>query len=53
MGARIADWLALATVVAVVYVLVRPQSKAAELVDAIAGFVIALVRGAVDLASAE
>lgn len=44
-------WLGLLFVVAVVYVLVRPRSKAAELVTAFGGMLIAIVRRATDLAA--
>lgn len=43
------DWLALLVVVAVVFVLVRPQSKAAEAVDAVGRLLVSLVRSAVGL----
>lgn len=49
-AARIWDWLALLTVVAIVFVLVRPRSKAAETVDAIGNAMVAMVRTAVSLA---
>ncbi len=45
----IGDWLGLLLVVAIIYVLVRPQSKAAELVDAVGGMLVAIVRRATDL----
>lgn len=47
------DVLSLAFVVAVMYVLVRPRSKAAEMVEGIGDMLIALVRQATDLASAN
>jgi hypothetical protein len=46
------DWLAVLFVVAMVYVLVRPRSKAAELVEGFGKFVVALVSKATDLTSA-
>ncbi len=45
------DWLALLFVVAIVFVLVRPQSKAAETVEAIGAMMTALVRSATDVAA--
>lgn len=51
MRATLWDVLALAFVVAVVYVLVRPRSKAADLVEGVGNMMIALVRQATDLAS--
>lgn len=53
MGARITDWLGLLLLVAVVYVLVRPGSKAAQLVDAVAQMLVAIVKRAVDVATPE
>jgi hypothetical protein len=53
MGFRLADWLGLLFVVTVIYVLVRPQSKAAEAVDAVGDMLVALVRRATDLAAPE
>lgn len=41
-----ADWLWLLLVVAIVYVLVRPKSKAAELVNGFFALLIALVKTA-------
>lgn len=52
LGARITDWIALAFVVAILYVLVRPKSKAGELIDAVVSFVEAIARSAADLAAA-
>jgi preprotein translocase subunit YajC len=49
MAFRVADWLGLLLVVAIIYVLVRPQSKAAELVDAVMDMLTSLVRGATGL----
>lgn len=51
IGAMIVDWLALLLVVAIVYVLVRPGSKAAEAVEAYTRMVVNIVKAAVDLAS--
>lgn len=51
MSWAIGDWFALVFIVAVVYVLVRPQSKAAELVGAITDMVTAMVKSATDLAA--
>lgn len=45
------DVLALAFVAALIYVLVRPQSKAADMVEGFGNMLIALVRQATDLAS--
>jgi hypothetical protein len=45
------DVLALVFILAVIYVLVRPKSKAGELVDGVGNMLIALVRQATDLAS--
>lgn len=50
MGGLMSDWLGLLFLVAVVYVLVRPASKAAELVDAVGSLMLALTRQATDLA---
>ena len=47
MFGSIWDWLALLLVVAFVYVLVRPQSKAAEAVEAVGRMLVSLVRTAV------
>ena len=52
MPARVLDWLGIAFVVAIVYVLVRPRSRAGELVEAFADFIAAMVRSATSLASA-
>lgn len=43
------DWLALLLMVTFVYVLVRPQSKAAEAVEAVGRMMVSLVRSAVGL----
>lgn len=50
MGGRLWDWLALLLVATIVYVLVRPRSKAAELVEALGSAFAAMVRTATDLA---
>lgn len=50
MGAQFSDVVALVLVVLIVYILVRPSSKAAELVKAFADTVIAVLRSATDLA---
>lgn len=47
---RTGDWFGLLFAVAVLYVLVRPQSKAADLVSALFKLMRALVRRAADLA---
>lgn len=48
--ADLADWIGLLFIVAVVYILVRPSSKAAEMVDAAGRLLVALVRNATGLA---
>jgi hypothetical protein len=53
MTARAADWIGLAFVVALVYVLVRPGSKAGQFVDAFTSFLVALVKGATGLADGD
>ncbi len=45
----VADWFVGILLVAIVYVLVRPRSKAAELVTNFSNAVIAMVRAATDL----
>lgn len=40
------DWLGVLFIVAVIYVLVRPRSRAAQLVEALGAMVVALVRTA-------
>jgi Na+/H+ antiporter NhaD/arsenite permease-like protein len=45
----IADWAAALFVVTLVYLLVRPQSKAADAVSAFASAMAAIVKTAVDL----
>lgn len=49
MPARVGDWLGLLFVVAIVYVLFRPQSRVAELITAIGEFMAAIVRRATDV----
>jgi hypothetical protein len=44
------DWIGLAMVVTIIYILVRPQSKAADAVEAIGNTMVSMVRRAVDLA---
>jgi ABC-type sulfate transport system permease component len=51
-GATFWDVFALLFVVALVYVLVRPRSKAGALVEGFMNMFIALVRQATDLANA-
>lgn len=46
----IGDWIGLLFVVVVIYMLVRPRSPAAELVDSISAMVVAIVRRATDIA---
>jgi hypothetical protein len=53
MGYRIGDWLGLLFVVTIIYILVRPSSKAAEMVDAAGRLLVALVRSATDIAQPE
>lgn len=50
MRLRTGDWFGLLFVVAILYVLVRPQSKAADLAAAVFKLMRALVRRAADLA---
>lgn len=47
---KVGDWFALLFVVAVVYVLVRPSSNAAQLVSAVGKFIVSLVKTATDTA---
>lgn len=47
MRARVGDWIALWFFVVIVYVLVRPSSKAAQLVAALGKFGRALISSAV------
>lgn len=51
MRALIGDWLGLLMVVALIYILVRPSSKAAEFVDALGDMLVAMVRRATDIAN--
>lgn len=50
MRGLIADWLGLLFVVTIVYVLVRPSSKAGEFVDAVGSLLVAITRRATDTA---
>lgn len=50
MRSNIGDVLAISFVLAIVYVLVRPRSKAAEAIQAVGDMLVAMVRRAVDLA---
>ena len=45
------DWLGLLAIVAIIFLLVRPRSKAAETIDAVGGMLVALVRSATDIAA--
>lgn len=47
----IGDWLGLLFVVAIIYVLVRPQSKAGQAVEAFGRMLVAMVSKATDLAT--
>ena len=49
--AYIGDILGLVFVVAIIFILVRPRSHAAELVDAVGGMLVKIVRRATDLAA--
>jgi hypothetical protein len=49
MRGRVADWFVALFVVSLIYVLVRPQSKGVELVDAVSRATTALVKTATDL----
>jgi hypothetical protein len=51
MGRGAWDWLALAFVATLIYVLVRPKSHAVDLVVAMGDFIANLVSAATDLAS--
>jgi hypothetical protein len=46
MGWRIADWLGLVFVVAVIYLILRPSSKAAEAVEGFTDMIVSMVRAA-------
>lgn len=50
MGARFADVFALIFIVLIVYILVRPRSKAADLVQAFTDAIIAVLRAATSMA---
>lgn len=50
MRGFIGDWVGLFAVVAIIYLLVRPNSKAAETVEAVGGMLVAIVRSATDIA---
>lgn len=47
----IGDWVGLLAIVALIFLLVRPNSKAAETVDAVGGMLVAIVRSATDIAA--
>jgi LytS/YehU family sensor histidine kinase len=49
-GRVIGEWFAVFFVLTVIYVLVRPNSKAAQLVSALGMFLRALVKAATDTA---
>jgi hypothetical protein len=49
--ARVMDWIGLLFGVAILYVLVRPGSKAGELVEAVGALLTALVKRATDVAA--
>jgi hypothetical protein len=51
MKVRPGDWFAVLFVVAVVYVLVRPKSNAAQFIAAIGAFLRALVKQVTDTAN--
>lgn len=51
MGQRVADWIGLLFVVAIIYVLVRPSSKAGELVEAVGTMLRSIVSAATDIAN--
>jgi hypothetical protein len=51
MRGFVGDWIGLLFVVAIIYVLVRPSSKAAELVESLGNMLVALVRRATDIAA--
>lgn len=48
---RTGDWFAAFFLLAIVYVLVRPRSQAAQLVSALGKFSVALVRRATDISN--
>lgn len=47
----IGDWIGLLFVVAIIYVLVRPSSRAAQFVDAVGHMLVNIVRRATDVAA--
>jgi hypothetical protein len=49
----VGDWFGLFFIVALIYLLVRPGSKAAETVGAVGGMLVAIVRQATDIANAN
>lgn len=51
MGAFASDWIGLLFVVGIVYLIVRPNSKAAETIGAVGGMLVAIVRQATDIAT--
>lgn len=53
MNATLGDWLALLFLVTIIYVLVRPGSKAAELVDAVGSMMVAMIKRATDIAASN
>jgi hypothetical protein len=50
MMSNLGDWIALLFIVGIVYLIVRPKSKAVEAVDAFGRMMVEMVRRAVDLA---
>lgn len=50
MRVRVGDWFAILFFVAVVYVLVRPSSNAAQFIAALGGFLRSLVKTVTDTA---
>lgn len=51
IGGYVGDWIGLLAIVAIIYLLVRPSSKAAETVDAVGNMLVSIVRQATDLAT--
>lgn len=51
LGDRIGQWLGLVFVVAIIYMIVRPQSTAAQAVSNLGKMAVAMVRRATDLAA--
>lgn len=47
----IGDWLGLVFIVALIFLLVRPGSKATETITAVGGMLVAIVRSATDIAN--